>query len=964
MSGISEKFNSSKEQNNSNSNPNNNSSSNAPNYKDTIFLPHTDFQMRASLAVKEPQIAERFDRLDIYGKLRKKKYPKKFMLHDGPPFANGTPHAGTAMNKVLKDIIVRMKQMQGFDSPFVPGWDCHGLPIEWKIDEQLKEAGKKRNDIPIPEFRDMCKKFAEHWIDVQRNGFKRLGVNGDWNNPYLTMNPESEATVIRCMGKFLKDGTLCRGERPVLWSVVEETALADAEVEYRDKKSKSIYVAFAIKSVPSGVPLQNSNYPNLAKALNGAYCLIWTTTPWSLPGNRAISYRNDIIYSLVNIDGRRMLIAKDLVENFEQTTGLKTTPLAEIEGKLLEGVICEHPFCDSGYNFDVVLLHGEHVETDTGTGLVHTAPEHGLEDFYVCKEHGISVPHTVAGNGLYYDNVPLFAGKHVFKVEEDILNELRDVDALIFENTIEHSYPHSWRSKAPLIFRTTPQWFISMDNTGLRDKALREIEKVNWIPQQGYNRIQSFVKNRGDWCVSRQRVWGVPLPIFICKKTGEPLRDPEVIERIASIFEKEGSNAWFSRNPQDFLGDKYSSADFEQNMDTMDVWFESASTHAYVLRKNDPSVVADMYLEGSDQHRGWFQHSLLNSCEVFGNSPFKTVLTHGFIVDEEGRKMSKSLGNVVTLDEVVEKWGADIFRMWVSSSDFTQDLKLGINILKQLEDVYRKLRNTLRYMLGALQEYDEKTEHVAYSELPDLEKWVLNKLVETENELDEYINKYDINRYFSTLYAFCANDLSAFYFDIRKDCLYCDHKNDPKRKAYRMVLHTLFHHVVRRLAPIVVFTAEEAWMSFYEENSENNDKDSSSVHLQTFIASEKEWINPGIFEKINQLKDVRRSVTTAIEIARKNKELGSSLQASIDLYDPQNILKINDENLWEEVAITSQFKIHKEDIPENAFVASDLQNIGVVVSKAVGEKCERCWKIFTSLEGQLCERCRKVLSQN
>ena len=919
------------------------------NFKDTIFLPQTEFQMRASLSKKEPEILEHFEKSDIYGKLREiSKNRKKFVLHDGPPFANGTPHAGTAMNKVLKDIIVRMKQMLGFDAPFVPGWDCHGLPIEWKVDEQLKKSGKNRRDIAIPEFRDMCKQFAEHWINVQREGFKRLGVNGDWNNPYLTMNPKSEATVIRCMGKFIADGTLCRGERPVFWSVVEETALADAEIEYMDKKSTSIYVAFKVKS---------SN----VEALKDAYCIIWTTTPWSLPGNRAIAYSENIIYSLLEIDGRKMLVAKDLVENFATTTSLSVKKLTEIDGKDLAGTICLHPFHDFGYDFDVPLYHGDHVEIESGTGLVHTAPEHGVEDFTLCQKHNIPLPQTVGGNGLYYDHVPLFAGKHVFKVEEDILGQLVAVNALIHRCTIVHSYPHSWRSKAPLIYRTTPQWFISMDKNGLRKKALEEIEKTNWIPRQGYNRIKAFVENRGDWCVSRQRVWGVPLPIFINKKTGEPLRDMNVIERIADIFEKEGSNAWFARNAQDFLGDEYSADDYEQNMDTMDVWFESSSTYAYVLRQNDASTTADLYLEGSDQHRGWFQHSLLNSCGVFGNSPFKAVLTHGFIVDEQGRKMSKSLGNVITLDEVVAKWGADIFRMWVSSSDFTQDLKLGINILKQLEDVYRKLRNTLRYMLGALHEYNAQKEVVPYNELPDLEKWALHKLAETEKELDECIERYDINKYFSTLYMFCANDLSSFFFDIRKDCLYCDYKDDSKRKAYRMVLHILFQHIVRRLAPIMVFTAEEAWLSFKKEDANNKE---NSVHLQTFIAAEKEWFNSEIFEKINKVKEIRRSVTTAIEIARKDKKLGSSLQASIDLYDPENILPMKDETLWEEIAITSEFKIHCEKIPDDAFVSDDLKNIGVVVNIADGEKCERCWKISTSLKGQLCERCQSVLAQN
>jgi isoleucyl-tRNA synthetase len=494
-----------------------------------------------------------------------------------------------------------------------------------------------------------------------------------------------------------------------------------------------------------------------------------------------------------------------------------------------------------------------------------------------------------------------------------------------------------------------------MDNTGLRKRALEEIDKVVWIPKQGYNRIKSFVENRGDWCISRQRVWGVPLPLFINKKTGELLRDPVVVDRVADIFAREGSNAWFSKDPQIFLGDKYKITDYQQVMDTLDVWFESASTHAYVLRKNDENVQADMYVEGSDQHRGWFQHSLLNSCKTFGNSPFKSVMTHGFIVDENGRKMSKSLGNVVTLEDVVKNLGADIFRMWVACSDFTQDLKLGANILKQLEDVYRKLRNTLRYMLGALHGYDPAVESVSYADLPDLEKWALHRLTEIHKELTSCINSYDVNGYFTTLHTFCSGDLSSFFFDIRKDCLYCDHKNDPKRKAYRHALNTLFQHLIRWLAPVIVFTSEEAWLSVYGK---------SSVHLDEFLVPCDEWLNNELSDKINQIKKIRKSVTAALEIARKNKIIGSSLQADVAVFDPHRIISLEDESFWEEAIITSGFKIKRESIPNEAFVEDGMEEIGVVVNVAQGEKCERCWKIFPSLNGdKICKRCENVLGQ-
>lgn len=907
------------------------------NFKDTIFLPSTDFQMRGNLVAKEPVILKQWN--DLYSQLRiKNKNCKKFIVHDGPPFANGHLHIGHALNKILKDIIVRMHQMRGYDAPLQPGWDCHGLPIEWAVERKLKEKKIKREDLSIVEFRKMCRDFASHWIEIQKEEFQRLGVCADWDNPYLTMSPHAEATVIRLFGKFIVDGSLYRGEKPVLWSVIEKTALADAEVEYQDVKSTTIFVAFPIIETQCDF-------------LRDAYSVIWTTTPWTIPGNRAICFSNDIEYCLLQVGDKRMIVAEKLVEDFSHKIEHEVTILKIFHGELLKGTICRHPLHQYGYGFSVPMIHGDHVTTDSGTGLVHTAPGHGIEDFIACKNVGIEVPLTVNESGVYYDCVPLFAGQHIFKVEPEILKYLTEVGALIGQYSVEHSYPHSWRSKAPLIYRTTPQWFISMDKNGLRSTALQQIDKTKWIPKQGYNRIRAFVENRGDWCVSRQRVWGVPLPIFINKKTGEPIRDQEFIDRIADIFEKHGADAWFAMSDQELLGDKYNAADYEKNNDTLDVWFESSSSYAYTIRANGTKTQADLYIEGSDQHRGWFQHSLLNCCEAFGEAPFKSVLTHGFIVDEQGRKMSKSLGNGVSLQEVVNQSGADVLRMWVSSSDFTQDLKIGKNIVKQLEDIYRKLRNTIRYMLGALSGY--KYEPISYSDLPLLEKWILHRVSQMYRDLQNCVDRYDVNQYFTLIHTFCAVDLSSFYFDIRKDCLYCDSFQDAKRKAYQYVINILFHYVIKWLAPILVFTTDEAWQSAGL---------SSSVHLQNLEIPNQQWHNAQIGAFIDKVRNIRKIAAVELEKARKDKSIGSSLQACVTIFDPQNILPTEiDIEEWKDILIVSDLIIKNESIPADIHTQD---GIGIYVSVAEGEKCERCWKIFKQLnENKVCDRCQTVLNE-
>lgn len=911
-------------------------------YKDTIFLPYTEFPMRGNLSKKEPDILKYWEEIDLYKtRCETTNKNKKFILHDGPPFANGLPHAGTALNRVLKDIILKMKWLQGYYAPFVPGWDCHGLPIEWKVEENIKSEGKNKNDISVVDFRQKCADFAKYWIGVQREGFKRLGTLGEWANPYLTMNKESESVIVSLIGKFLIDGTIYRGEKPVYWSVVEQTALADAEIEYMDKVSTSIYVAFPVKSYK-------------LDCLENAEIVIWTTTPWTIPANRAISYSGAADYVLISVGDRKLVVAENLLEEFIKETKLENyQKISSFQGEELEGTVCYHPLHTSGYDFDVPLLDGDHVTLDTGTGFVHTAPGHGVDDFNICKKHGIAVPRIVNEAGEYYQSVTLFAGMHIFKAENKILEELTKVRALIASSKITHSYPHSWRSKSPLIFRTTPQWFISLDKTGLRAKALEEIKKVKWLPPQGYNRIKTFIENRGDWCISRQRVWGTPLPIFINKKTGEPLKDQAVIDRISEIFAKEGSSVWYSRNPQDFLGDNYKAEDYIQSQDTVDVWFESASSNVFVLQKRENlAEIADLYLEGSDQHRGWFQHSLLVSCVANSRAPFKSVLTHGFVIDEQGRKMSKSLGNTINLPDLISDVGADVFRLCVANSDFTGDFKLGMNIIRQSQDTYKKIRNTIRYMLGALGDISQ-VEDVSYLALPDLEKHILHKIYCLNKELMNCVNEFDINRYFSLINLFCNNDLSSYFFDIRKDRLYCDAVDSQVRKAYLSTLKIVFDFVIRWLSPILVFTCEEAWVSVYGK---------SSVHLQFYEKTEEIWFNEKVSQKMEKLKTVRKVVTEALEIARQNKIIGSSLQSSVSVCDKEKSIAEKDVALLEELSIVSSLKLVNDLNEADAYVSQDCKNILVKIELAEGEKCERCWKVFPYLEnGGICERCKSVL---
>lgn len=929
-------------------------------YRSTIFLPQTDFPMKADLPQKEPQILKRWEEINLYDLMQKKADGRDvFILHDGPPFANGHIHLGHGLNKILKDVVNKSQYKLGKATPYVPGWDCHGLPIEAKIEETYREKGLKKEDISRIQFRRDCQHFAQGWIDIQREEFKRLGVTGDWVHPYTTMSHDAEAEIVRLFSTFLMNGSLYRGIKPVMWSVVEKTALAEMEVEYYDIESPSVYVRFPI-------------YKTTLPSLQGASAIIWTTTPWTLPGNRAIAYGKDLDYISLQINavlegsharpGEVILIAEALKENVELEVGIiESTILGKFKGTTLEGTHAHHPFHDEGYDFDVPLLPGEHVTLDAGAGLVHTAPGHGVEDFALGKAFNLEIPETVSEDGLYYEHVPLFAGKHVYKVAPEITAKLNDKGALLKQGKLTHSYPHSWRSKKPLIYRTTPQWFISLEKKDLRKSALEAIETVKWIPETAKNRIQSMIENRPDWCVSRQRSWGVPLTLFVHKETGEVLRNHKVVERIIKGIKEEGSDVWYTADPKRFLEPDYNPKEFEQVQDIIDVWFDSASTQSFVLRLR-PGLhwPADLYLEGSDQHRGWLQTSLLVGCGTAHGAPYKQVITHGFIVDEEGRKMSKSRGDAVSPQTVTNSIGADVLRLWVVSSDYYEDLRVGPEILKRQQDIYRRYRNTLRYLLGALVGFS-KEETIDYDQMPDLEKWVLNRLYEIDQKIREASTSFAFQSLYTEIHNFCAVDLSAFYFDIRKDSLYCDNPKDVKRRATRTVMDILFECLTKWLAPVLCFTAEEAWLSRYP--SENG-----SIHLEIFPSLPFTWVAPSLAKKYEGLRNIRKVMTGALEVARASKEIGSSLQAQLKVtLDPSLMPFIEGVDLAE-LSITSHVEVHTAHILNEGFMLEEIPGVSVSVSPAPGDKCARCWKVLPEV-GQipaysdLCHRCAHVMEK-
>jgi isoleucyl-tRNA synthetase len=941
-------------------------------YRSTVFLPKTEFPMRGDLPNREPVILERWEKMGLYKKLREvSRGREKFVLHDGPPYANGEPHLGTALNKILKDIVNRGQQMLGKDAPYVPGWDCHGLPIEWIVEEQYRKKKQSKDSIPIAQFRKECRDFAAHWIEVQKRDFKRLGVVGDWDHPYLTMSFDAEAQIVREIGKFLMNGGLYKGAKPVLWSVVEQTALAEAEVEYHDHKSTTVWVRF---------PVTEASRPSLRHAS----AVIWTTTPWTLPGNRAIAYGPDLEYAVIQIDeisegsravapregalGEKLVVAMPLIEDFCKEAGIVRHTIVDLfPGIALAGTVARHPLFGQGYEFDVPLLPAGFVASDAGTGLVHIAPNAGMDDWELGREHSIPVIDTVGPDGVYLPSVPLFAGRVVYRPDgksgdanETVIAAVEAAGGLLARSTLVHSYPHSWRSKAPLIFRNTPQWFISMETNGLRAAALKAINETRWVPPQGKNRIGAMIEGRPDWCVSRQRAWGVPIPIFTNKKTGEPLRDQAVIDRVAAAVEREGADAWFSVDPREFLGNGYDPAEWDQVTDIIEVWFDSGSTHAFVLEQRpELKWPASLYLEGSDQHRGWFHSSLLEACGTRGRAPYEAVLTHGFVLDEAGRKMSKSLGNVIAPQDVMRQSGADILRLWVAGSDYSEDIRIGPEILKRFGDTYRRLRNTLRYLLGALDGYSD-AEAVAPQAMPELERWVLHRLAELDKVVRQAVDDFDFHAMFTALHNFCAVDLSAFYFDIRKDRLYCDAPDDLSRRAARTVMDRTFDCLVRWLAPIICYTADEAWLA------RHGDVPGVTIHLETFATVPEAWLDTALGERWETLRNIRRVATGALELERAAKRIGSSLQAAIDLYVPAETADLLRSVDLAELCITSAGNVTVAPPPANAFTLPDVPGIGVVVRDAPGNKCERCWRVLPEVgsvagHSDLCCRCAEVV---
>ncbi|MCV3272915.1 isoleucine--tRNA ligase [Roseobacter sinensis] len=986
-------------------------------YKSTLNLPKTDFPMRAGLPKREPEWLKRWEEIGVYDRLREKALARtgedgkpvreSFVLHDGPPYANGNLHIGHALNKTIKDIIVRSHQMMGFDSRYVPGWDCHGLPIEWKIEEQYRKDGKNKDEVPINAFRAECRKFADHWVGVQREEFKRLGVTGNWGEPYLTMDFHAERVIAEEFMKFLMNGTLYQGSKPVMWSPVEQTALAEAEVEYHDKESFTIWVKFRVETGddPTVVPdLSTLTEAEMRRReLMNAYVVIWTTTPWTMPSNKAVVYGSDISYGLYEITGRpedcwarigdRYLLADNMAADVLGRARLDETMyrrLRDVDTAEFEGLRLSHPLSGQdgaeGEWDDLRDFRAAEFVTDTeGTGFVHCAPSHGMEEYELYRDLNMLqevITYNVTDEGMFREDLPFFGGTYILNrkgkegdANAAVINKLAEVGGLLARGKIKHSYPHSWRSKAPVIYRNTPQWFAAIDKEmavgadrfTIRERALSEIDKVNWTPKSGRNRLYSMMQARPDWVLSRQRAWGVPLTCFT-KKGALPtdddflLRNEEVNARIVEAFEAEGADAWYEEGAKErFLGNVVNPDDYDQVMDILDVWFDSGSTHAFTLRDRADGTedgIADVYMEGTDQHRGWFHSSLLQSVGTTGHAPYRNVVTHGFTLDAKGMKMSKSIGNTIVPEKIVQQYGADVLRLWVAQTDYTADQRIGDEILKGVADSYRRLRNTMRYMLGSLSDFTE-ADRVQPAEMPELERWVLHRLAELDQEVRARYARFDFQGVWQAVFTFATLDLSAFYFDIRKDALYCDGDTLARRSA-RTVLDLLFHRLSTWLAPILVFTMEEVWLDRFPEPG-------SSVHLQDFPDTPRDWLAPDLAERWSGVRAARRVVTAALEVERTGKVIGASLEAAPVVYVSDDTLRLTLEALpFEDICITSQISIAAGAGPEGAFTLPEVPGVAVVFARAEGEKCARCWKILPDVGSHaapgVCGRCDSAVA--